>query len=175
MALAILLLAVGCTVMKRPDQAATKASLAGTAMPEGNPPVPHLQYPHLDGAEYFAKFKTDLAKAFDEAITAHRQAKAAPIRSLAKACKSAADELSLRTWNPATVKIEVDSLVAQLNQASDAITEAVKEKEFRWQFSDGIEGPARSTVLEVDKTAWLENWQRLLLKDFAGRVEKARI
>jgi len=147
-----------------------------TATPAEKPsPGPRGQFSNLDNKAYFDKFRADLTKSFEDAIAAHKQAKAAPIRSLAKACKNAADELGRRQWSPSNVKMEVESLTAQLKQASDVITEALKDREFRWRASDGIEGPARSTVLELDKTAWLENWQKLLLKDFAGRVEKAGI
>jgi len=132
------------------------------------PAGPRLMYPELTNEAYFAKFKTDLAKSFQDAIAAHKLAKAAPIHALARTCKKSAEELARRQWVPPTVQVKIDSLVAQLRNASEKITGELKGdgtnpgKEFTWAAEAGVQGPARATVLGVDNVKWLEGWQSML-------------
>jgi len=145
-----------------------KPSTVATA--EKTPAGPRLLYPDLSNRDYFAKLNKDLADGFQKAIAAHKQAKSAPIRTLGRLCKTGAEELGRRPWGIA--QVDMDSYIAHLKQASDAITEELKDKEYRWRAADGIDGPARSTVLELDQVQWLEDWQKLILTEFAGRVAK---
>ena len=171
-------------VLSRKDQDTKPALQPPPPQPEVQPPEPLPTTPPeakgktapaprpkagASNPALLAALVAELDRSFKAAIDGHKKAQVKPILSLARKCKTHADKLAERDWGG--YKPEVESLIKQLNHASQGIQNTVKERCDNWSMGEGLDFKQKEASMGLSKFEWITNWERILT-DEIGKVRK---